>query len=492
MSEPGIDLPTPTDVLGPVHDVVGGALQQGAGSVIDGVSAWLFSSLADLCSAVFGFVDAATRPNVTAAWFVDGSTGTGPYRAMATVAATIMCVLTFAGIVQGVAQADIAGMVRRMLINVPMAVVGIGGTVVVVQVLLDLTDSLSLYITSSVGADTQTFVTSLHEVATKTGSPGAPMLVLGLLMLVAAIVVFVELLVRTLLVYLIVALCPLAWAALVWPAIQGALRKTLELLVAVILSKVVVALAIAVGAAALSGTAIAGGSSPELVGYTFPEPGTVAASTAGTTTDPSLTSALGLLATGVATLAVAAFSPFLIARLLPFAEAAVVAQGTRGAPMRAGQQVFNMKHQLDMARRFGGQRSPGAARSGSIGTGGAHGSKATAGVAKGGVGAAGGASSSAGGGAAAGAGAGTAAAAGPAGAALVVAGAAVGGAKRTAQRGRSAVESQSGPASSTGGSKRNGRSEPSGRQGAPRGMPPAHTGASADRFGTNRPNGGGS
>lgn len=443
-----VGLPSPVDVLGPVNQAVGEALKQGAGSVVDGLGGWLFSSLADLCSAVFGFVDKATRPNVTAAWFIDGSTGTGPYRATATVAATIMCVLVFAGIVQGIAQADVAGMVRRMVVNVPIAVVGIGGTVVVVQVLLDLTDSLSQYITSSVGADTKGFVSSIQTLATSTGSTGAPLLVLGLLILIAAIVVFVELLVRSLLIYLIVALCPLAWAALVWPAIQGALRKTLELLVAVILSKVVVALAIAVGAAALSGTALAGGQAPELAGYTFAEPGSsqsAAAEPTGSRQDGTLTGSLGLLATGVATLAVAAFSPFLIARLLPFAEGAVVAQGTRGAPVRAGQQVWNMKYQLDVARRFGGQRSQ-SAKGSSMPTQGGASAKPAAASAKGGsaAGAKGGAAAGRSG-AAAGAGA-AAAVAGPVAVVAAAAGAAVKGGKKTVRRTQASVAEHSGAA----------------------------------------------
>jgi len=444
-----VGLPSPVDVLGPVKRAVGEALEQGTGSVVDGLGGWLFSSLADLCSAVFGFVDKATRPNVTAAWFIDGSTGTGPYRATATVAATIMCVLVFAGIVQGIAQADVAGMVRRMVVNVPIAVVGIGGTVVVVQVLLDLTDAVSLYITSSVGEDTKGFVSSIQTLATSTGSAGAPLLVLGLLMLVAAIVVFVELLVRSLLIYLIVALCPLAWAALVWPAIQGALRKTLELLVAVILSKVVVALAIAVGAAALSGTALAGGQAPEFVGYTFTEPGAAQPAVTqpvGSGSDGSLTGSLGLLATGVATLAVAAFSPFLIARLLPFAEGAVVAQGTRGAPVRAGQQAWNVKYQLDVARRFGGQRSQSAKVSSPMRIHGGAGGKPAASGAKGG-GAAGAKAGGAAGGSGAAAGTGGAAAvAGPVAVVAGAAGAAVKGGKKTVQRTQASVAEQSGAA----------------------------------------------
>jgi len=474
-----VALPAPDAVVGPVSQAVGDALTKGATSVVGGISGWLFSSLAGLTGAVFGFIDKATTPNVLSAWFIDGTGGPGPYKAMATVAATLMCVLVFGGIVQGIAQADIGGMFRRMVVHIPIAVLGITGTVVVAQILIELTDALSRYLTSSVGSNTEQFVTAVQSLATVSDNGSAPMLVLGLLMLVAALVVFVELLIRSLLVYLIVALCPLAWAALVWPALQAALRKTLELLVAVILSKVVVALAIAVGAAAIGGigsTQIA----PELAGYQYAAPGATASATPETTTTGTgggLTEGIGLLAIGVATLALAAFSPFLIARLLPFAEAAVVSQGTRGAPLRAGQQVSNISYRLDAVRRFGargassgpstpvrsgnGGGAPDAGTSGApapsprtpagsssaatarapAGSGGA----ATAGSASAAGATSGAAAGSAGGGAAAG-GAVTAAVAAP----IVVAGAAV----KTAKAVKGRVEQSTATQTSTAGSTR--------------------------------------
>ncbi|MEZ5230759.1 MAG: hypothetical protein R2710_30035 [Acidimicrobiales bacterium] len=59
--------------------------------------------------------------------------------------------------------------------------------------------------------------------------------------------------VRSVLVYVIVALSPLAFAATVWPSARGVLRRMVELLVAVIFSASVIAIAISVGVAALSG-----------------------------------------------------------------------------------------------------------------------------------------------------------------------------------------------------------------------------------------------
>src|SRR3546814_19140308 len=59
--------------------------------------------------------------------------------------------------------------------------------------------------------------------------------------------------VRASLVYLLVAISPLGFAAMVWPSARGFLRKTVEILVAVIISKFVICVALAVGVAGLSG-----------------------------------------------------------------------------------------------------------------------------------------------------------------------------------------------------------------------------------------------
>jgi hypothetical protein len=182
---------------------------------------------------------------------------------------------------------------------------------------------------------------------------------LGLGTLVAALVIFIELVIRSALIYLVVGLCPLAFAALLWPVTRGVLRRTLELLTALILSKVVVALALAIGAAALGGATGTETSRPSL------SPPTASAEVAPAESDAAtVTVAAGVLLAGLATFAVACFSPFVVLRLVPVVESAVAAQGLRGGPVRTAQTALGMKYQLDMARRFGGS-SPGAAASSS-------------------------------------------------------------------------------------------------------------------------------
>jgi hypothetical protein len=131
--------------------------------------------------------------------------------------------------------------------------------------------------------------------------------------------------VRAALIYIVVALAPLVFAARLWPATKGASRKLLDLLVAFIVSKLVIAIALSVAAAA----AVGAGSGGEVTA--LPEPEVFAEDPGG-----SVTQAVGILLTAAAAFGVSAFSPLLIARLLPMTEAAVVAQGVKGGPVRAG------------------------------------------------------------------------------------------------------------------------------------------------------------
>src|SRR3546814_5759801 len=89
--------------------------------------------------------------------------------------------------------------------------------------------------------------------------------------------------------------------------------------------------ALAVAAAA----AVGAGSGAEVTA--LPEPEVFAEDPGG-----SVTNAVGILLTAAAAFGVSAFSPLLIARLLPMTEAAVVAQGIKGGPMRAGHQGMMM------------------------------------------------------------------------------------------------------------------------------------------------------
>jgi type IV secretion system protein TrbL len=410
--------PNPVDwAIDEATGLIGGAASAGFETLIGGLVAWVVDAVVWVVSGVFGFFITATDPNVQADWFIKGN---GPYATTAAIGATLLVLFVFAGIVQGVLSGDVGGMLRRMAVDLPVSVLGMVGLVTVTQALIQLTDVLSAHVLGSFQDQITDFTTVVASLNQLSGGQATAFVVflLGLVTVFAGIVLVAELVVREALIYIVVALAPLVFATRLWPATKGAARKLLELLCALIVSKLVIAVALAVAAAAAVGT----GSGGEVT--SLPPPEVYAQNPGG-----SVTQAVGILLAAAASFAVAAFSPLLIARLLPLTEGAVVAQGVKGGPVRAGRQGMMM---ANTAQMVGGRRFQ------QIAAGRAGGSAAAAGSGPGAVGAGGGS-------AAAGA-----AAAGPAG--IVAAGAiesakvATKAATAGARAATSTVESASSPA----------------------------------------------
>jgi hypothetical protein len=400
-------------------DQVTGFLGDAAGAgfemVVQGLVAWVVGAVIWVVGGVFNFFRDAADPNVQADWFV---TGDGPYATTSAIGGVLLVGFVFAGITQGVLAGDVGGMVRRMGVDLPVSVLGMVGLVTVTQALIRLTDELSTQVMSNFEQDITDFIATVTSLSSFTGSTALVVVLLGLVTVIAGLILFAELAVRGALIYIVVALAPLVFAARLWPALQGMCRKLLDLLVALILSKLVIAVALAVAASA----AVGSGSGGEVTA--LPEPEVMAEDPGG-----SMTQAVGILLAAAAAFGVAAFSPLLVARLLPLTEAAIVAQGVRSGPLRAGQQALSMAYSAQMVRapRLR-QLAAGRSGSGEGGAGRSPLSRAAAGPAAGSTGSAGS------GGAAAGA-AGAGAAAGPVGVVAAAAGTGRRAATRAVRRG---------------------------------------------------------
>lgn len=207
-------------------------------------------------------------------------------------------------------------------------------TIAGTDLLLRVSDELSRAVLGGFRDDVEATTRMLGTVALLSGPGGAAqflMIVFGLLGLFAAVVLVIELFVRAALIYIVVALAPLIYAASVWEAMKGAVRKLAELGLALILSKFVISVALALSASAMV-AAWGGNSSPtELV--------TPEAAAAASTSGGGLSDNVGVMVGAIVMFGVAAFMPFVLFRLMPMAEAALVAHGIKGGPVRAAQQA---------------------------------------------------------------------------------------------------------------------------------------------------------
>ena len=374
-------------VAGTVCDGVATVVGGGAGFVVEGgataalraVVGFVVEGAAWLLGEVGTFIDTSTRPDLSAGWFQ------GSYANMAVIATLGVLPFLILALIQAVIRQDIALMLRSTFAYVPLAAIGTAGAVVVVDLLVRLTDGLSSWIAASVGDDLTEFTTGLGTALTALTVPAGPA-VAGFAALLAAgavafvtFVIWLELLLRQAAIYVAVLFLPLAFMAMVWPATAHWLRRLVQGLVAIILSKFVIVAVIAMAASAVDANIADEG--------------------------------YAVVITGASMLSLAALAPYVLLRLIPVFDAGLSSQleGTYRRPTAAtapparGGQIVHM-----MRQRVGWSGGQSAAQTGLAAAGGPSGG-GTAGSVAGAV------RTSAGGGSAAGAGGTTAGAVGAAG-----------------------------------------------------------------------------
>lgn len=301
----------------------------------NGMVVWVLEAVGNFTNGVVNFLKTAARPEVDAVWF---SGPESPYASVRSIALAMLLVFVFLGIIQGLLNGDVEGMLRRVLGGIPFALFGMVAMTFVVAHLLDLTDAMSTAVLERSGSDAIDFLSSFGAQAVFASSNGFAALVLGAVAVITAFILWVELLIRSALVYFLVALSPLAFAATLWPAARGVLRRLVELLLAVILSKFVICVALAIGAAALG------------------NPGDAAPADAGLGDAAAM--GLGSLLSGTVLLALAYWSPFLLLRMLPIVEGAVIAQGISRGPMRSAQTAMSTASYASSVTRMAGVATP--------------------------------------------------------------------------------------------------------------------------------------
>ncbi len=336
------------DVPGAVIDWVTGVPGDIANSVIEAFAGWIASGVAGFLEQAGEAIFSGTEPQLTdtgddgRTWFLEH------YDKMALVAVGLFAPLFILAVLHGVLTQS-GALVARAVANLPIAALGTAVAVVVVQALLAVTDNASRYVAGGLGADTENFlsgVTSALLQPSLVGQGAAGLfgvVLLALFMAFAAFVVWLELLVREAAIYLTVAFLPLGFATHIWPALSSWLRRLIEVIIALILSKLVI-----VASLSLAGAALANQE-----GFA------------------TLVGAAGMLL-------LAAFAPFALFKLIPIASMAAIAslegqgrRGARAAVPRASTAFY--AHQL--ATAHGRRRtSAGSAMSGSAPPAGGNGS----------------------------------------------------------------------------------------------------------------------
>src|SRR5215472_2230188 len=239
-----------------VANAAGGVVQFGADQAERALTQWMVDTAVWLLNQLASVILSTSSPDLTAvAWVV----------------APLFLIL---GVVQAILRADLA-VFGRILAQLLAVAVLTTGAVAMAQMLIGVVDQLSAFVARNSAGDVQHFLSGFLAgsmtvgVAAEPNSGGA-MVPLAFLFLtavvtaIAGVLIWLELVARTLVIYAALLFFPVLLAAAIWPQLTHVLRRFAEVLVAVIVSKFILVVIIAAGASAISATG-AQGQGPSLV-----------------------------------------------------------------------------------------------------------------------------------------------------------------------------------------------------------------------------------
>jgi len=320
-------------ILGTVgNSIAGSVVHDAAKEIFKSEARWMWNGVGELVS---GFFTNSTRPAVDTAAFVGEH---GAYHDAASVAILILVGCVLVAIIQATLSGEpLAGM-ARVARDTPLSIVAIIGLPWLVDELLSVSDVVSDVVLPS----QKTAVALMADVNNMQIDPVSA--ACGGLGLVAALAVYFELVVRSDLVYIATALAPLSFAAMTVPSMRASSAQAFRLILAAVMSKPAVYLALRIGAD-MSETTVGHLQTPSNLGKTV-----------------ATTSILGI----------AALMPWIVWRLLPMADPHTLAQGVSRAPARAGIQAMQSAYwfqALSAGRGAGGGAGGGGGGGGAPGAG---------------------------------------------------------------------------------------------------------------------------
>jgi hypothetical protein len=273
------------------------AMEALTGFVVDG-AVWFLTEITEA-------VTSSTTVTVTSTWFTEH------YAAMTGLAAVFALLFLLLSAAGSAFHQD-PGRVARGVVAVGVAGLGTAAATTITQLLLVVSDELSVLVAGTLAGDLEQAMTGatrgLSGLTVVTGGAGVPAfaaLIAGLVAGLAAVLIWVELLLRGVAIYATLLFFPIALAGLAWEPSRRWARRLTELLTALIFAKFVIVAILSLAAGALA----AGGE-----GYA------------------------GVLS-GAALLLVAAFAPFLLLRVIGVFEVAVAAGALEGARQRGTRPV---------------------------------------------------------------------------------------------------------------------------------------------------------
>ena len=309
MDIPGIDIPGPGDILGGIGGFFGGLAEDAGRAIVEYVLEFIYGLIAQAVASITGalarsFNGASTRVDLTGGWF--SSEGGSTVTTMTSViAGSLVLVFLFMSLIRAMFAGEFSTMWRAALVDVPIAFLATAVTVVVASALLAMVDEASATLLGADGEQLAAFGDSLADVE-QLSLAGLLGILFGLLFIVGAVLVWIQLLVRAALIYIVIAFAPITWVTRAYPGTRGIARRGAEVAIALIVSKFVMAVSFRLGAEALASADV-----------------------------PSGEADLSAMLVGSAIMLMTAFMPWMIFKVIPAVENATSAAGPQSAAVGA-------------------------------------------------------------------------------------------------------------------------------------------------------------
>ena len=279
---------------------VSSATQGFAQSAMQAVTQWVVDTAIWLLNQLVNVIFSSSSPSLSADWFH------AHYADMVAVAWVTSPIFLLLGVVQALIGPEPGRTFGRMFAQLVLVALLSTGAVGFAAILINVVDQISNFVSRNSAGDLHQFLTvamagSFSAAASGTGNPAADaamplffMFLAGVLTVAGGILIWLELLARTLVIYAAMLFFPVLLAAALWPRLSGMVQALAEVIIAVIVSKFIIVVIVAAGVAALTATG-------------------------GSNAGPSLLVGAGLLL-------IAAWAPWKLYRLMPALEAAMIHQ----------------------------------------------------------------------------------------------------------------------------------------------------------------------
>jgi len=235
-----------------------GGAAASAGSTALGLAAvvaWVVAGAKFALNETAKLLSATTRPQLQTTWF------SATYWRVAAIAAVLTLPFLFAAAVQALRRSEQMMLARAAFGYLPLSLLAVSIAAPLTMLLLAASDGISAIVASAAGgASTRAlarvgFYSGTLDLISR--SPFVSFFI-GLLVVGAAVALWVEMLMRDAAIYVAVLMLPLVFASFVWPARRVWTIRAIEVLIALILSKFAIVSVLSLGGAALGNGGVGG------------------------------------------------------------------------------------------------------------------------------------------------------------------------------------------------------------------------------------------